>query len=473
MNLFLINIKHTIPISLLLLFCRFYSKIMSKFPRKRIVILGAGYAGMFLASNLAKEHTSFEIILVDRNPYHQLLQEIHLVASGYRKPEDVIIPLSYLIKGLHIDFIQSTVKGILADKNEVVLDNESIHYDILVICLGSSVQYFNIKGAEENTLPLRSITDAAAIYQRIDSLLHNTLSVTNNDKYNEEKNLVIVGGGATGASLAGAIADLIDEKRNTTSQNDSNKTPPIFVTVIEALPDILPGWNKHLVLKVKEILRRKGIRIITNQAVTDISKSKVILKDGQEIDSSLVIWTAGVKAFAIDIKPDVEKTPNGRIIVNRFCQNDTFANIFAIGDIAAVKDSHDKMYPPLAQIAVRQAKYLAEIIPKYAESVNGNNTRDFGSGHIARAKVFDYDIKTQLISLGYDEYVGVLENHVISGSLAKVIDEFAKNTYIKTLTAGGKNISSHLYEKDILSKMLSGITFAGFTFAKYVRNSGI
>lgn len=435
---------------------------------KRIVILGAGYAGMFLASNLAKENNNFEIILVDRNPYHQLLQEIHLVAAGYRKPEDVIIPISYLIKGIGINFIQSNVKEILADRNEVILDTQSLNYDILVICLGSSVQYFNIRGAEENTLPLRSITDAAGIYRRIESLSHNAFSVTNNYKYgNKEKNLVIVGGGATGISLSGAIADFIDEIKDTMNQNDSNRSP-LYVTIIEALPEILPGWNKQLKNKVKEILKRKGIKIITHQAVTNISKYKVILNDGSEINSSLVIWTAGVKAFAISIKPNIEKTSNGRIIVNRYCQNDTFTNIFAIGDIAAVKDNHGKVYPPLAQIAVRQAKYLSEIIPKYMESIYRNNTNDFGNNPISRLKVFDYDIKTQLISLGYDDYVGVLENHVISGNLAKVIDEFAKNTYLKTLTRGGKNISSHLYEEDILSKVLSGITFAGFTFAKWI-----
>ena len=140
---------------------------------KRIVILGAGYAGIFLSINIARDLNGKvgEVILIDRNPYHQLLQEIHLVATGFRTANEVKIPILRLIEGMNIKFIQSTTKQIRPDKNLVILESTKIRYDVLVICLGASTKYFNIKGARENSLPLRSISDASLIYDRVSALI--------------------------------------------------------------------------------------------------------------------------------------------------------------------------------------------------------------------------------------------------------------------------------------------------------------
>ena len=208
--------------------------------KKRIVILGAGYAGIFLATNIARytKGKAGEVLLIDRNPYHQLLQEIHLVAAGFRTANEVKIPILTLIDGMNIKFIQSTTKQIRPDKNLVVLESTEISYDILIICLGASTKYFNIKGAKENSLPLRSIADASLIYEKVSKFI----------KSDNNHDIVIVGGGATGVSLGGALSDLI---------RDSRKTNSISITIIEALPTILPGWDERLVKKVNEVLNEK------------------------------------------------------------------------------------------------------------------------------------------------------------------------------------------------------------------------
>ena len=150
----------------------------------RIVILGAGYAGMFLAINVYHSFrelhkfdtrrdralTDVEIVLVDRNPYHQLLQEIHLVASGHLTPEQISILINSLIDGTEIRFVQSNVEEIRADENKVILGKSVIDYDLLVICLGSNTKYFGIEGAKTNTIPLRSIDDAKLVHNKIRSL---------------------------------------------------------------------------------------------------------------------------------------------------------------------------------------------------------------------------------------------------------------------------------------------------------------
>jgi NADH dehydrogenase len=414
---------------------------------KRIVILGAGYAGIFLATNIARylKGKAGEVILIDRNPYHQLLQEIHLVATGFRTANEVKIPILRLIDGMDIKFLQSTTKQIRPDKNLVVLESTEIKYDILIICLGASTKYFKIRGAEENSLPLRSISDASMIYDRISTPI----------KVNKKQNIVIVGGGATGVSLAGALSDFI---------RDSKKTDSLSITIIEALPTILSGWNERLVKKVNEVLHKKGIRIMTSSPVTKVENcgSRIYLSNGaaSQIQSSLTIWTAGVKGYDIPIDPEVEKTKDGKIIVNEFCQIDRYPNIFSIGDIAAVKDENGKLYPPLAQIAIREAKYLSKLIPKHF--IDGSDVRSLPD------EKFEYTIKVQLISLGNDDYVGLFNHYVISGNLAKLVEEFARSTYIKSLKSGGRDIDASLYEDNIFSQLVAGITFARFTFMKWI-----
>jgi NADH:ubiquinone reductase (H+-translocating) len=419
---------------------------------KRIVILGAGYAGIFLTTNIARyiKEKAGEIILIDRNPYHQLLQEIHLVAAGFRTANEVKIPILTLIDGMNIKFIQSTTKQIRPDKNLVVLESTEIKYDILIICLGASTKYFKIRGAEENSSPLRSISDASMIYDRVSALI----------KSNNKQNIVVVGGGATGVSLAGAISDFI---------KDNKKTDSLSITIIEALPTILSGWDERLVKKVNEVLLEKEIRIRTNSAVTrvendgDASCSIYLSDSGSKIHSSLTIWTAGVKGYDLPINPEVEKTKDGKIILNEFCQIGRYPNIFSIGDIAAVKDENGKLYPPLAQIAVREAKYLSKLIPKYVIAERA----DLSS--LPQDEKFEYNIKVQLISLGNDDYVGLFNVHVISGNLAKLVEEFSKSAYIKTLESGGRDImNTSLYGDDIFSHLVSGITFARFTFMKWL-----
>jgi NADH:ubiquinone reductase (H+-translocating) len=420
--------------------------------KKKIVILGAGYAGIFLAINIARYVTekAGEVILIDRNPYHQLLQEIHLVAAGFRTADEVKIPILALIDRMNIKFIQSAVKQIMPDKNLVVLESTEIKYDLLIVCLGASTKYFNIKGARENTLPLRSISDASLICDKVGALI----------KSNKKHNIVIVGGGATGVSLGGALSELV---------NESKKVDRFSITIIEALPNILSGWDERLVKKVNEILHKKEIRIMTSSAVTRVENdddggSSIYLSDtGSKLHSSLTIWTAGIKGYDITINPEVKKTKDGKIILNEFCQTDRYPNIFSIGDIAAVKDEYGKLYPPLAQIAVREAKYLSKLIPKYITT----DRVDLNS--LPLDEKFEYNIKVQLISLGNDDYVGLFNTHVISGSLAKLVEEFSMSAYIKTLESGGRDIMNRsLYGDDIFSHLVSGITFARFTFMKWL-----
>jgi NADH:ubiquinone reductase (H+-translocating) len=462
----------------------------------RIVILGAGYAGMFLAINLyhslkeaskgdrkgKNSSADVEIILVDRNSYHQLLQEIHLVAAGYRTEAEISIPVTSLIYRTEIRFIQSNVKEIRAGEHKVILDGSIVDYDLVVICLGSTTKYFDIKGAMTKTFSFRSVDDATLIHSKIQSFSLSQRSYVkdemkknddNKKESNGSNNIIIVGGGATGVSLSGAIADFLKDQANSKERPDN--LPPfksnLNVTIVEALSNILAGWNPELVSNARKILESKGVRILTNSEVSKIEHDNLILRDGSTITSSLIIWTAGVKGYEIKVTPQTDKTKDGRIIVNGFCQIDNYPNIFVIGDIAAIKDNYGKIYPPIAQLAVREAKYLADILSNCFGKLGRENTNIKNLITLKDQDVFDYDIKVQVISLGADDYVGIFGKHVISGKLAKMIDEFGKLTYIRSIKTG-EDISSNLYEDSMISKMIAGFCFAGFAFAKWIGVEG-
>jgi NADH dehydrogenase len=399
-----------------------------------------------------------------------LLQEIHLVAAGYRTAAEISIPVTSLIYRTEIRFIQSNVKEIRADEHKVILDGSIIDYDLVVICLGSTTKYFGIKGAMTNTFPFRSVDDATLIHSKIQSFslsqrsyIKDKMKKNDDDKKgsNGSNNIIIVGGGATGVSLGGGIVDFLKDQAIN-----------LNVTIVEALSNILTGWNPELVSNARTILESKGVRILTNSEVSKIEHDNLILRDGSTITSSLIIWTAGVKGYEINMTPQIDKTKDGRIIVNGFCQIDNYPNIFVIGDIAAIKDNHGKIYPPIAQLAVREAKYLADILSNCFGKFSRENTNIKNLIKLKDQDVFDYDIKVQIISLGADDYVGIFGKHVISGNLAKMIDEFGKLTYIRSIKTGGEDISSNLYEDSMISKMIAGFCFAGFAFAKWIGVEG-
>jgi NADH dehydrogenase len=482
--------------------------------KKTIVILGAGYAGLFLSLNLEhylnNQHKEYEIILVDKNPYHQLLQEIHFVAAGLRSPKEVQISIPVMISNKKmIKFVQAIVKEIELDQQNVIIETSrdkedrkeeknnnhirktiSIEYDYLVVALGAKTRYFDIPGAEEFSLPLRSIYDAARIYSKVQEIATDAIEVATNNSStigsssfspkttpghstSLYKKIIIVGGGATGISLAGALADYLNkiEQERRGQQYSSVLRDRISIEVIEATPSILPGWDKKVAAECMKTLWNKSIKVFVSSPVSKVEEHKLYLQDGTVIPSTITIWTAGVRGYDLKTKPDIEKLRDGRIVVNEFCQNERYYNVFAIGDIAAIKNPAGKIYPPLAQVAVRQAKYLAELLSKLLSKEDSITTANSSLSHAAlqEEKKFDYNIKAQIISLGINDYVGSFGDRVISGDMAKIVEEFSKDAYIKALKSGGADVATNIYGDNTISQVLAGITFAGFTFNRILR----
>ena len=395
---------------------------------KKVCILGSGYAGLFCAANLLADQDSknkYEISIFDQNSYHQLVQQIHLVSAGIRKPNDISFSIKEIMKD-DVTFYQDLVIGVnLDNQNIVTATHKEYNFDYVVIALGALNAFFGIKGAEEYSQSFRSLDDAIRLQKKIQKL--------------KDSNIVICGGGATGISLAGALSEISKEKEN------------ITITIVEAQSDILPGWNPKLVKTIKKFLKNNNINLITNNPIKEVYPSSVLLGDGTIIENSLSIWTAGVKGCNIEIKPQVKRTKSNRIIVNKFSQIEGYNNAFALGDISAFPLDNEQISPQLAQFAVRQAKNVAKNLLR----------REKGEDLVE----FHYEQHGSILSLG-KKCIGIINGVIISGSLCQYVEDFLIDNYIKTIKNRGRGISSLAYEQDKLSQIYSSLNFMISTAAK-------
>ena len=380
----------------------------------RVLILGGGYAGIFAASNLCKNE-NVQVTLVNDGPKLQLLQNIHRVASGEVQPKDISLDIDEIL-GKNVIFVNGKCEKVdlIAKQAEIVLELgtiQIIQYDYLIIAVGAKNAYFGIKGARENTLSLRSVEDSIKLGGIIQYLRRGST-------------VTIVGGGATGLSLTGALSEKYGNK--------------IKIRVIEAQKEVLPGWDPSIIMMVKKILEKnKNTEILRGKPIIEIGPRSVTLSSGETLQTNVTVWTAGICGQDLNIIPRLKKSASGRFIVNRYSQvlqsdDEVFDNVFAIGDISAFPlDSEGKVSPQLAQFAVRQARNVVKnILRKESKQ---------------KMIEFEYLQKGQIISLGRN-CVGTLNGFPISGWLCENTEGFVIDNYIKAILNRGEGLQGIVYD---------------------------
>jgi NADH dehydrogenase len=384
----------------------------------RVLILGGGYAGIFAASNLCK-NKNIQVTLVSDGPKLQLWQNIHRVASGELQPKDISLDIQRTL-GKDVIFVKGRCERVdlIAKQAEITLGSgraQIIQYDYLIIAIGAKDTYFGIKGAKENTLSLRSVDDSIKI-DRITQYLRRDSIVT------------IVGGGATGLSLGGALSEKYGKK--------------IRIRIIEAQKEVLPGWDPTIIVRVKKTLEKnKNLEILRGKQVIQIGPHSVTLSSGETLQTNVTVWTAGICGQDLNVIPRVKKSRTGRFIVNKYSQvlrsdDNVFDNVFAIGDISAFPlDNKGKTSPQLAQFAVRQARNVAKNILR----------KESGRKMIE----FEYLQKGQILSLGRN-CVGTLNGFPIWGWLCENTEEFVIDNYIKAVLNRGEGLQGIVYDRNSL-----------------------
>ncbi len=353
---------------------------MSTTPCK-IVILGAGVAGLKIALSLDKKLNPMngEIILIDKNDYHQYLYHLQKVCNKHYDEAEIKIPLSRLLKKSKIKFVKTTVRSIDLMDRRIHTDGGSIRFGILVIALGSDVNFFGVELAEKNSLILDSYSNAKRIRGKIIDLFEDF------KKTGMLPKIVIGGAGMTGVELAGEIADWYPYLRRTAHSQMSEKYRVCYafneeldflaemdshgldtdltkkdITLVELTSGILPGWNERLARKGEDKLRELGVKLSFNDGIEKVSETHVHLASGDKIPYDLFVWSCGIKGKTIAM--DGFRVTRGRVVVDEYCLAKGYEDVYVAGDCAHVTDDEGRPQSPSAHIAMEHADVIAHNI---------------------------------------------------------------------------------------------------------------
>jgi NADH:ubiquinone reductase (H+-translocating) len=326
-------------------------------PNKRIVILGAGFAGLQLARQLS--NTSYEITLIDRYNYHQFQPLFYQVATARLEPSSISFPLRKIFQNkdnVHVRL--ADVKEINTLQNKVVTNEGDFSYDYLVIATGCTTNFFGNKEIAEKSFPMKSTTEAMALRNRILLNFEDALNATE-EELKAILNIVVAGGGPTGVELAGALAEM---KKNVLPKDypdmDFSK---LNVYLLEGSPVTLGPMSKASQQKSQLYLEQLGVKVWTEAIVESYDGHTVRLKDGRNIATRNLIWAAGVTGNVPGGLPKEIIQRGNRLKVDRYNKVEGFNNIYAVGDIAYMETpKYLKGHPQVANVAINQAKLLGK-----------------------------------------------------------------------------------------------------------------
>ncbi len=305
---------------------------------RRIVILGAGYAGVRAVQELKASLEEREVWLIDRHRGHEVLTEMYKVAAGDRKADRVEIPLHRLLPHhRNLKIVQADIDGLDWRKREVLTSRGAIAYETVLICLGATPEYFHIPGAREHALTLQYLDSAVRLRRRLDRLARQG-----------GRHVVIVGGGLTGVEIASEIA--------------SSHPGRFHLTLAQAKGTILPEEDPKLAAYAERVLDGAGIDVRRGEPVKRVLPRSVELQSGAMLPADLVIWTGGVRGNPLPKAAGLPVDERGRVKVRSTLEVEGHPELFAAGDVAAVPGADGHVLPPTAQLAVQEGLRAARNI---------------------------------------------------------------------------------------------------------------
>ena len=406
--------------------------------KKKIVILGGGFAGVECAKQLESEFrkdSNIELVMISEDNFLLFTPMLPQVASGMIETRHIVLPIRTICK--KTKFYEGRIKNIdphgklvtiwgTQDKRSI-----SIHYDFLVVGLGSETNFFGMSDVEKNAYTMKTLNDAVVLRNRVIDMLEQAENETDPILRKSFLNFVVVGGGFAGIETAGELMDLLLDARKhypTIHKED------LKVIVLEALGMILPGFNEKLADFAKDKMIERGIDIKLKTAVTSFDGNEVTTKsldenpkdavDKSEIDAIVtktLIWTAGITPVNT-IKRSMFKTEKGKLVVNDFLEVPDFSGVFAIGDCALfLNPETQKPFPPTAQIAEAQAKIAAKNLISLIKN--------------SKKEKFVYHSKGQMAIIGKRSGIATFLGMNISGFWAWLI---WRNVYLSKISTFDK-----------------------------------
>lgn len=332
--------------------------MVDRAPYPRVVIIGAGFAGLSAAQGLAG--LPAEVILIDRHNYHLFQPLLYQVATAALSPAQIAYPIRAVLKHQrNCTVALGEVVGIDVANGAVKGHRRRIRFDYLVIATGSSNSYFGHPDWERFAPGLKSIDDATTIRRRILSAFERAEVSDDREEIQALLTFAVVGGGPTGVEMAGSIAELARH----TLKDDFKRIQPARarIVLVEAGPRVLPSFPARLSVAARRDLQDMGVEVVTGTPVSDCTS------DGIRIGPAFmpcrtVIWAAGIRASGAAEWLGVPMDGTGRAIVEPDLSAPGLSNVFVIGDTAACAGPAGEFLPGIAPVAKQQGRYVADVI---------------------------------------------------------------------------------------------------------------
>ncbi len=325
---------------------------------KKILIIGAGYAGIEAALTLHKKgkKDDIEITLVDKNSYHTLLTELHEVAGNRISEDGIIVPLKDIFKYTKVSVIQDEIDEIDFDAKKAVSKKTVYEYDYLMVATGSRPTYYGITGLEKHGFSLWSYQDAIKIREHIKHCFNMATQEKDMAKRQALLTFSVGGGGFTGVEMIGEIGQWV----KVLCKEYSIPRSEVKLYLIEALHGILQNLRSKNVKKVMKYLTKKlKVEVLLDHAISNVTEDHVELKGSEIVPTHTLVWCAGIKAAKLTdhITLDKEKS---RIKVNENAET-KHENVYVVGDSAAFTQEHHSL-PALVETALQTGKGAAKNI---------------------------------------------------------------------------------------------------------------
>ena len=341
---------------------------------KKIIVVGGGFAGIQLAKSLSKNH-ELEVLLIDKENYNFFPPLIYQVATGFVDYSYISHPFRKMFsKTKNVSFVHGTLQKINPQEKTIALENQTLSYDFLVLAMGTETNYFGMENIKKNALPLKTIDDALKIRNHLLQNLEKASQSKSKEEIEKYKTIVIAGGGPTGVEVAGMLAEL--GKIVIANEYPELQSYKGALHLVSATNSLLTPMSEQAQKEAFSQLNSLGVDIKLNLAVKDFNDQKVLLSNGETINSNTLIWAAGIIAKEAKGLSEESLGAGRRILVNEYNQVVDTNDIFAIGDICLQFSdlNYPKGHPQLAQVAIQQGNWLAKNITNL---VNGKSLIPF------------------------------------------------------------------------------------------------
>ncbi|MFK7937336.1 MAG: NAD(P)/FAD-dependent oxidoreductase [Saprospiraceae bacterium] len=346
----------------------------------RTVIIGGGFAGLELAKKLRK--SQHQVVLLDRNNYHNFQPLLYQVATGGLEPDSIAYPLRKVFRGkdTNVAFRMAEVEKITPERNEVLTNRGVLEYDNLVIATGSESKYFDFEPIKDRLLNMKTVPDALNIRSFVLQNFEEAIATDDLNDQNELINIVIIGGGPTGVELAGAFGEM--KKYIFPKDYPTLDVSRMQIILLEMGPRLLSAMSKEASEKAAQYLRELSVEVHVGEGASAYEDNVLRTSKGAEINTETVIWAAGVQGNLPEGIDEELVLKGNRLETDEFNRVKSYKNIYALGDAAAIVSKKlPSGHPMLASVAKQQGIHLGEnfLRAERGEALKAFKYKDLGT----------------------------------------------------------------------------------------------